>query len=163
MFILNRLNINHNQRQDPFRKLHCKLHCSFTHQTVTHENDSLQSIVVQKGNNILRHFLITHWRRKRHPLWFGASNILIWKFFQTSVQNCANCCLNKIIDAVLPYPGQNFQLERSIALMPSDRTGGSYFISNSLQKIDQRRGNFLRHHNITIRQIAQSNPSTSFK
>ena len=82
--------------------------------------------------------------------------------FQTSVQNCTNFCLNKIIHAVLPYPGRNFQLDRSIALMPSDRTGGSYFMSNLLQKIDQRRGNFSRHYNITIQQIAQSNPSTSF-
>ena len=162
MFILNRRNINHNQRRDSSQKQHCKLHCSFTPQTVTHENDSLQSIVIQKGNNIFRHFLKTHWSHKRQPLWLRASNIQTWKFFQTFVQNCANFCLNKIINAVLPYPGQNFQLERSIALMPSDRTGGSYFMSNSLQKIDQRRGKFSSHHNITIRQISQSNPSTSF-
>ena len=163
MFVLKRRNINHNQRRDSFRKLHCKMYCSFTHRTV----------------NSKKWFFAVNCRPKRKPHLpiFPDNTIEAARgdhydsvrptyrpesFFRTAVQNYANFCLNKIIHAVLPYPGQNFQLDQSIALMPSDRTGGSYFISNSLQKIDQRRGNFLRPHNITIRQIAQSNLSTSF-
>ncbi len=82
-------------------------------------------------------------------------------FFQTSLQNCANFCLNKIIHEVLPYPGHNFQLDRRIALMPSDRRRADH-ISCRIHYKKLTKGEGISRATITSQSDRLLNPIRQF-